>query len=263
MLSKTIEGILEEMELFEATESRANTGTGSRREGEHFEALVASMWEATIDQLLESGASGQIVSHGTHLWIRLAKGRRALYLPTSQPRRLGASDHGAQWLSLSYLVSDLVTAFPGMPEATARFAPQHGPFAASDYPQMFSGLTTKFDGAVLMEQDGVLAEKVLLEYKTAKSSAGRQIDGNAHERLSFQVMQYLEVATRYPRCSLYVFTNGAYVRYRNKYHVNFKVQADRLKAFSWFSMDFLCHRPEYRQLLVRLIRWLGADGSAQ
>lgn len=121
---------------------------------------------------------------------------------------------------------------------------------------MYSGLTTKFDDTIVLEEAGVLREKLLLEYKTAKSSKGTQIDGNAHERLSFQVMQYLEVATRYTKCSLIVITNGVYVRYRNKYHVNFHVQADRLSNFAWFAMDHACTQPEYLGLADSLTQWL-------
>lgn len=117
-------------------------------------------------------------------------------------------------------------------------------------------LSTGFDDTIVMVETGVLREKLLLEYKTAKSSRGRQIDGNAHERLSFQVMQYLEVATRYTRCSLVVLANGAFVRYRNKYHVNFHVQADRLSNFAWFSMEHACTVAEYTSFLAGLLSWL-------
>lgn len=107
-----------------------------------------------------------------------------------------------------------------------------------------------------------MREKILLEYKTAKSSKGRQIDGNAHERLSFQIMQYLEVATRYTKCSLMVLANGAFIRYRNKYHVSFHVQAERLKNFAWFSMEHACTAPEYTCFLTGLLAWL-FDGTTQ
>ena len=103
---------------------------------------------------------------------------------------------------------------------------------------------------------GAPIDKMLIEYKTAKSSLGRAIDGNAHERLSFQIMQYLEVATTYTSCSLTVLTNGAFSRYRNKYHVNFHIQADRLSALPWFSMDHLCTREEFSGLARRLASWL-------
>lgn len=95
-----------------------------------------------------------------------------------------------------------------------------------------------------------------MEYKTAKSSAGRQIDGNAHERLSFQIMQYLEVATRYTRCSFVVRTTGAFDRYRNKYHVNFHVQADRLSNFAWFEMAHASSATECARIVAGLAGWL-------
>ena len=253
---ETLESIYERMEKFEASESRANTGTGSRREGEQFEVLITSMWEALITHFLSKGLSGESLRHGSGRWVRISNGKRSLYLPDGEGRSLPLTEHGERWLQLHYLVSDLVAAYPGEPAAIERYAPLAGSYAGASYPRMYSRLQTRFDGTVLMEQDGVLTEKLLLEYKTAKSSRGMQIDGNAHERLSFQIMQYLEVATRYPKCSLYVLTNGAYIRYRNKYHVNFKVQADRLSAFSWFSMNFLSHREEYRILVSRLISWL-------
>lgn len=256
-----LDDIFKAMEEFEASESRANTGTGTRREGEHFETLVLSMWDATIDYLREQGAVAETVSTTQGEWVRLSRGARAAYVPTATTRLLPQTTEGERWLGLNYKVSDLVAAYPGPHEANDRYSPKTGPFAGSAYPAMFSGLTTRFDGTVVLEKDRVLHEKILLEYKTSKSSTGRQIDGNAHERLTFQVMQYLEVATRYPRCSLYVLTNGAYIRYRNKYHVNFKVQADRLAAFSWFSMNFLSHKPEYSMLVSRLIDWIAPKGT--
>lgn len=163
---------------------------------------------------------------------------------------------------MAFSVSDLIAAFPTEAEAVSRYAPDTGPFAGSNYPGIYSGLATKFDDTVILEQGGILREKLLLEYKTAKSSGQRQIDGNAHERLSFQVMRYLEVATRYTRCSLVVMANGAFVRYRNKYHVSFHVQADRLANFSWFSMEHACTVSEYTRLLSGLLSWLFEDRRA-
>lgn len=109
---------------------------------------------------------------------------------------------------------------------------------------------------MVLVEAGVLREKVLLEYKTAKSTRGRQVDGNAHERLSFQILQHLEVATRYTRCSLVVLANGAFVRYRNKYHVTFHVQTDRLRNFAWFAMEHACTVDEYARFVTGLLGWL-------
>jgi hypothetical protein len=121
---------------------------------------------------------------------------------------------------------------------------------------MFNGLTTNFDDCVVLEDRGTLKHKLLLEYKTAKSSRGTGIDGNAHERLSFQILQYLEVATQYPACSLEVIANGAFKNYRNKYHLGFKQQANRLKSFRWFEMTYRCESHEYTALASGLLHWL-------
>jgi hypothetical protein len=69
-------------------------------------------------------------------------------------------------------------------------------------------------------------------------------------------MQYLEVATRYTKCSFMVMANGAFIRYRNKYHVNFHVQADRLSNFAWFSMEHACTATEYTRFLSGMLSWL-------
>lgn len=257
-LSDDILAIANRMELFEASESVANTGTGSRREGEGFERLVGELWEAVRRHAAEPGATCNFVAGvGNRRWARLTIADRALYLPNNP--RTPLSDPGAQpsrWLEVVFPVSDLIAAFPSEAEAVQRYAPESGPFAGSQYHGIYSGLTTKFDDTVVLEEAGVLREKLLMEYKTAKSSAGRQIDGNAHERLSFQIMQYLEVATRYTRCSFAVLANGAFVRYRNKYHVNFHVQADRLANFSWFSMEHACTAAQYGRFLSELLSWL-------
>ena len=74
------------------------------------------------------------------------------------------------------------------------------------------------------------------------------------------MMQYLEVATQYTKCSLVVIANGAFARYKNKYHVSFHTQADRLSNFAWFKMDFLCTVLEYARFINSLLAWVeGGD----
>lgn len=261
-LSDSVLAIAKRMEQFEASESVANTGTGSRREGEGFERLVGELWEAVRKQAAERGAACTFVAGvGNRRWARLSVANRSLFLPNNP--RAPLSDPGAQpsrWLEVAFPVSDLIAAFPTEAEAIQRYAPESGPFAGSQYPGIYSGLTTKFDDTLVLEEGGVLREKIVMEYKTAKSSRQRQIDGNAHERLSFQIMQYLEVATRYTKCSFTVLANGAFARYRNKYHVSFHVQADRLANFAWFSMEHACTASEYSRFLAGLLSWL-FDGT--
>ena len=257
-LSEDIRKIAHSMEVFEASESVANTGTGARREGEEFERLTAQLW-MSFRRVAESGGAQvtTVVGVGTRRYARLAIGRRSIYVPTLAADEVtDATAAPPRWLEVVFGVSDLVATFPTEAEAVRRYAPEDGPYAGPQYPSIYNGLTTKFDDTLVLEDDGVLREKILLEYKTAKSSAGRQIDGNAHERLSFQIMQYLEVATRYTKCSLMVMANGAFIRYRNKYHVNFHVQAERLTNFAWFSMAHACTATEYICFLSGLLSWL-------
>lgn len=246
------------MEAFEASESVANTGTGARREGEDFERLIARLWLA-FRRLAESGGASVsvVVGVGARRYAQLTVGQRSLFVPAAASENVTEPNaEPLRWLEVVFGVSDLVAAFPTEAEAVRRYAPATGLYAGQAYPTIYSGLTTKIDDTVVLVDAGVLREKIMLEYKTAKSSAGRQIDGNAHERLSFQIMQYLEVATRYTKCSLMVMANGAFVRYRNKYHVNFHVQADRLKNFAWFTMEHACATTEYTRFLSGLLSWL-------
>jgi hypothetical protein len=240
---------------FEATESQADTGAGSRREGADFEELISQMWESVVDFCISNGARQTYIQASKSGWSCLAVAGCRLYLPDSRGNGTKA-DTGKRWLTTEYQVQELIAAYPGVSDAVQRYSPDDGPYAAANYHSIYKNLTTRFDGVILKEEDGILREKILLEYKTAKSSKGERIDGNAHERLSFQIMQYLEVATRYPKCSLMVFANGAFVQYKNKYHVNFHVQADRLQAFSWFNMHYACTENEYLYHINNLLSWL-------
>lgn len=165
----------------------------------------------------------------------------------------------ARRLDLSYSVGNLIAAFPGTRQAIGRYSPDTGPFSGESYPRIYENRTTRFDGAVVLVENDVLREKILLEYKTAKSSQGISIDGNVHERLSFQILQYLEVASRYSACSLAVMANGAFARYHNKYHPNLHVQADRLSVFRWFDMEYLATVSEYGRFVAGLRDWLLAS----
>jgi len=255
-LGGRLEELARELEEFEASESVASTGTGTRREGAKFEGLMADFWDEVALLLASNGATATSVrGPGSRDYVAIEMSGRVVVLP-STTTAVGRGHIATRWLDLTYKVEDLIAAFPGTPDAIERYSPDGGPFADSNYPRMFKNLSTKFDDAILLIEDGVLREKKLLEYKTAKSSRGTAIDGNAHERLSFQIMQYLEIATRYPKCSLIVIANGAFARYKNKYHVNFHVQADRLSAFSWFEMTHACEATEYLQLVQSLIDWL-------
>lgn len=245
------------MQEFEASGSVANTGTGSRREGEQFEALAARFWHAAGEHLQAAGANAiRVRNRKGKEWTRLSVNSRHLYLPAMPGNGQQPAIEQNRWLDLSYNVRDLVATYPGEDQAISRYSPDVGPFQGSKYPDMFSRRSTNFDGAIILEDSGTLVEKILLEYKTAKSTRGRAIDGNAHERLSFQILQYLEIATRYTRCSMAVFANSAFLKYMNKYHVSFHVQAERLANFRWFDLTHACTASEYARFLNSLTGWL-------
>lgn len=244
---------LRRLEDFEASGTVPNTGTGARSEGAQFETHVKNMWTAFARDAVTLGAVLEVVGVDKRRYAKLSICDRALIVPI---RNDNQKKRDTRWLEVSFDVKDMVESYPGTSTVINKYAPSLGKFSGERYPRMYSGLTTKFDDTILLIDGGILHEKILLEYKTAKSSKKTKIDGNAHERLSFQIMQYLEVATRYTRCSLMIMANGAFVRYRNKYHVNFHVQADRLKNFCWFKMDYACTFDEYSRFLESLLAWL-------
>ena len=262
-LSGEIINVLMLMESFEATESVPNTGTGARREGHKFEHLIQQLWRFVSDTALSAGAHRDLVKgQGKRYYHKLMVGSRSLLLPTNI-KQDGRKAPMHRWLEVSFSVGDLITAFPSEEYVVRKFAPSAGPFSGRNYPKIYHNLKTKFDDTVLLVENDTLIEKILFEYKTAKSSGGDRIDGNVHERLSFQIMQYLEAATRYTKCSFVVITNGAYIKYKNKYHVNFHIQAERLKNFAWFNMLFLSYTKQYLFLINKLLSWLFDDAPLE
>ena len=167
------------------------------------------------------------------------------------------------WLERKFLVADLIEAQLGpgpysfAPPSREDSARYHG----NRYPALFARMTTNFDFSGALVTEGALREKLLFEYKYAKSSNREAVDGNAHERLSFQVLQYLEIALRYPSCSLNVIAAQAFSEYRNKYHPSFNQQAIRLnETFQQVHFRFAACRSEYIALFDCFARFL-LDGS--
>jgi hypothetical protein len=256
MAHETPSQVAEQMFEFEASGSVEKTGAGARQEGAKFEELVRLWWSAVAIDLIERGAEPQIFDKNGRRWARLTvPSGKSLVLPARTAPETTVDELEQRWLETTYRTESIVEAF-GQPELVAAYAPDRGPFEGANYSKMYNGIETQFDDTVLLEDNGALHEKLLLEYKSAKSTKKKQIDGNAHERLSFQMMQYLEIATRYTRCSFVVFTNGAYARYRNKYHVNFHIQSDRLRNFAWFNMAHVCTPSEINAVHLRLRDWL-------
>lgn len=133
------------------------------------------------------------------------------------------------------------------------------------YSDLYKNLTTSFDATIIyLTTQGskyILEKKILIECKSAKASKEEKIDGNAHERLSFQNLEYLEIAKHYAiqniRCDLVLLTNDAFIRYKNKYHSGFGVHALRLKeAFCWYDLRIVSTTDQYLKLFVSWRDWL-------
>jgi hypothetical protein len=135
--------------------------------------------------------------------------------------------------------------------------PERIPFAETAYKQIYQGLKTNFDGLILFVEGNELLSKNLVEIKSAKSSKRKRIDGNAHERFSYQNLDYVEISAIYPKTELLLLTNDAYVRYINKYHTGFAVHAIRLsQAFWWYKFSMVSSAGQYFRLFEGWIDWL-------
>ncbi|MEN3039967.1 MAG: hypothetical protein ABDH66_00295 [Bacteroidia bacterium] len=142
------------------------------------------------------------------------------------------------------------------------------------YPQSYRGKKTRFDGVIAfceIEQGCVCGEGVreahftitslhrryLIEIKAAKSSKQDTIDGNAHERLSFQNLEYLNICLRDPHTDMLVLTNDAFLRYRNKYHAAFGVHAYLLSMqFPTYKFRMVSAATQYLALFMEWYHWL-------
>jgi len=98
-----------------------------------------------------------------------------------------------EWYDLHIKDVDKMGVIPKEHEE-ARFGdPKRIPFAETKaYKQIYRGLKTKFDGVILFIERDQLLNKNLVEIKSAKSSDKHRIDGNAHERFSYQNLDYVE-----------------------------------------------------------------------
>lgn len=145
----------------------------------------------------------------------------------------------------------------GSAEGGSSLEPREGRFAGCSYPNIHKVLFVEFDGTILFIGSDELRCKVLLECKSAKSSNKIQIDGNAHERFSYQNLEYLELAALYPRTQLLLLTNDAFVHYRNKHHTGFGVHGIGLSnAFAWYDFDMVSTASQYVRLFERWHAWL-------
>jgi len=133
-----------------------------------------------------------------------------------------------------------------------------------DYKKNYSNSETVFDlTVVLLEKENNdkwnLHKKYLIECKSAKSSSGGRIDGNAHERFSYQNLDFLEIALMHENepYEILLFTNKAFLSYSNKYHAGFCVHALRLmEKYPCYRFNIVSTEEQYARLLNEWKTWL-------
>lgn len=76
------------------------------------------------------------------------------------------------WLRRKFLVSELIEGHLGQgPYSFAPPTPRDSPnYYGPHYPELYTGRTTNFDWSVALADNGMIVEKMLFEYKSAKSS---------------------------------------------------------------------------------------------
>ncbi|MEJ5337148.1 MAG: hypothetical protein WHT26_07630 [Thermus sp.] len=138
------------------------------------------------------------------------------------------------------------------------------------YWELAEGLSTKFDGGLLFVENirvdstkrlrGDVTRKILMEIKAAKSSQKQRVDGNAHERFSFQNMEFLVWSHTHPpeKLGLLLLTNGAFLRYKNKYHMAFGIHAHLLRqSFGrFYKFQMISWYEDYLDLMTDIGEWL-------
>lgn len=244
----------------EAGPSEAGRPAGSAPGGADFETEMSDLWlwmlrslaarDGVETEAVVSGATTLAALTNPKLGTQIVVGFRPDQVFGA--RAAATTEVPRAWGESRFLVSDLVDWHMGdgqlyFAPPTAKDSPR---FHGQLYPQMFQGFNTCFDFNVVLALNGQLMDKMLFEYKSAKSSAGDRLDGNAHERLGFQVLQYLEIANHLGNTSLNVVASSAFARYRNKYHVAFNQQAVRLgNTYATFVMRFASCPTEYAALM--------------
>lgn len=252
---------------FESGASKPRLPAGAHSGGSDFEDAITDAFTAL---LLETGVDSlELHAHPSQRlkqYVAKPTGARHLLI-LSQPlkgMRIDTAPAGVAfpdpWSTTTFHVQTLLDAHLG--PAIKRFAPHRRQdshhYHGRKYPDMYSRLKTTFDFSMALVRDNVLVEKILFEFKSAKSSQGQHIDGNAHERLMFQALQYLEITqTQVDRCRFVVIASSAFSQYRNKYHPCFHQQATRLgNAFPNFHMHFLSNVSEYVGFLSALKQFI-------
>ncbi|MGC8817686.1 MAG: hypothetical protein ACP5PX_07920 [Candidatus Hadarchaeum sp.] len=284
-LREHLQEIASQIASFEAEESQQNRPAGSASGGSRFEKEVSSGIASLVALLCKENIAipMRVRKELSGPFPRRSKltGDNVVAVESLSTRRFivfnlenlvldqescpykGTKTVPDNWLKKAFLVEEWCDPRIEDIEKIGVIPDEHEglPFAGPAYRQIYRGLKTEFDGVILFVEGDQLLSKTLVEIKSAKSSRRRRIDGNAHERFSYQNLDYVEIGAKYLRTELLLLTNDAYIRYKNKYHTGFAVHALRLgQAFSWYRFSMVSSAGQYLRLFEGWVDWLEGKG---
>jgi hypothetical protein len=224
---------------FEAPATQTGTPAGSRKDYLEFHRRVGAFLSELSDRLADEYGGVIIAGYGGMHWRKIVHGRRVCYMPCAVPSSDTVVASIPEWLACG--TKDRAH-FSFERELPAREAP------------------FEFKGVIGLREDGCPPVRILTEYVTGKSSKGEKMDGNAHERLSYKLLQYLELYAEdaTDKCELFVFGNGAFAKYSNRFYPFMQRQFERMAAaFPNFKAVWAVEVPDFLALGQRIVEWLG------
>ncbi len=228
------------LNTFEAPETQTGVPAGGVREYVHFHVLAKAFLSELADKLAGEYGGSLPAGSGDMHWRKIVNGRRVCYVPCAPPP------------------FNVVVA--GIPRWLSWKASERPQFSSVDESGAWEG-AFRFKGVIGLIEEGCPPVRILTEYVTGKSSEGEKMDGNAHERLSYKVLQYLDAMHNgdpQEGCELFVFGNGAFTKYTNRFYPATQRHLELLAgAFSGFRVVWAVEVEDFLGLALRIVDWLG------
>lgn len=235
----------EAIATFEAPESQAGVPAGARRDYIRFQALISTFLSELAERLAAEYGGGIFAAGGKKFWRKIGHRSRFCYVPCGAPDFGVGIARTPKWLSRQLSWPNIAT--PGIHNQGKK--------------AIFS-----FWNVVGFGDASRPGHCTFIESVTGKSSDGEKLDGNAHERLSYKILQYIEMmqsAEGGNACELFVFGNGAFSQYRNRFYPSTQRHLKRMAAvFEGFRAELAVGVDEYMALTNRILDWLGDRSPA-
>lgn len=224
---------------FEAPEVQPGVPAGSRTDYVRFHIFAREFLSELADRLAGEYGGAIFVRRGKKHWRKIVHGKRACYIPCAAPPFNAICASVPKWLSAGFSASGPV-------------APGEGEIAGK--------INFSFKEVIGLVDEGCPPCRIVIDYVTGKSSKGEKMDGNAHERLSYKILQYVEMLhldALEMQCRLFIFGNGAFVKYSNKFYPSTLMHLERLGALvKRFEAGMAVDVDGYLRLALEIADWL-------